>query len=82
MSNTIVFIHGAWLTKRSWENFTPYFEQQGYTCLTPEWPYRDASVEELRAQLERYASALGGGSSDLGLYFPLLSGWREWKSEE
>jgi pimeloyl-ACP methyl ester carboxylesterase len=48
MSNTIVFIHGAWLTKLSWENFIPYFEHKGYTCLTPEWPYRDASVEELR----------------------------------
>jgi len=48
MSNTIVFIHGAWLTKRSWEEFTPYFEQKGYTCVLPEWPYRDASVEELR----------------------------------
>lgn len=49
MSKTIVFIHGAWLTKLSWENFVPYFEQKGYTCVTPEWPYRDASVEELRA---------------------------------
>jgi len=48
MSNTIVFIHGAWLTARSWENFIPYFEQKGYTCIVPEWPYRDKSVEELR----------------------------------
>jgi pimeloyl-ACP methyl ester carboxylesterase len=48
MSNTIVFIHGAWLTKLSWENFIPYFEQKGYTCVVPEWPYRDKSVEELR----------------------------------
>ncbi len=48
MSNTIVFIHGAWLTRLSWENFKPYFEQQGYTCVAPEWPYRDKSVEELR----------------------------------
>src|SRR6266487_4981982 len=48
MSNTIVFVHGAWLTKLSWENFIPYFEQKGYTCVAPEWPYRDKSVEELR----------------------------------
>jgi len=48
MSKTIVFIHGAWLTKLSWENFIPYFEQKGYTCIVPEWPYRGKSVEELR----------------------------------
>ena len=46
--DTVVFIHGAWLTKLSWENFVPYFEKKGYTCLTPEWPYRDASVEKLQ----------------------------------
>ena len=59
MSNSIVFVHGAWLTKRSWENFTPYFEQQGYTCLTPEWPYRDASVEELRAHTPPELAEIG-----------------------
>ena len=59
MSNTIVFIHGAWLSKRSWENFTPYFEQQGYTCLTPGWPYRDASVEELRAHTPPELAEIG-----------------------
>lgn len=49
MSATIVFVHGAWLNSRSWENFITYFEGQGYTCLAPEWPYRDKPVEELRA---------------------------------
>ena len=48
MAKTIVFVHGAWLTSQSWENFTSYFEQKGYTCLAPEWPYRDKPVEELR----------------------------------
>jgi len=38
--------------------------------------------ERLRyaAQLEQYAQALGG-DVQLGLYFPLLNGWREWTSE-
>ena len=49
MSNTIVFIHGAWLTSQSWENLVGYFERKGYTCLAPEWPYRDKSAAELRA---------------------------------
>ncbi|MGZ8994863.1 MAG: PD-(D/E)XK nuclease family protein, partial [Burkholderiaceae bacterium] len=36
--------------------------------------------ERLRyaGQLELYAQALGG-SAQLGLYFPLLNGWRSWK---
>ncbi len=33
-----------------------------------------------RAQLERYARALGAhGPAALGLYFPLVPGWREWR---
>ena len=35
--------------------------------------------ERYAAQLERYARALGAGeNARLGLYFPLVSGWREW----
>jgi pimeloyl-ACP methyl ester carboxylesterase len=49
MNKTIVFVHGAWLTSLSWESFKGYFEQKGYTCVAPEWPYRDRSVPELRA---------------------------------
>jgi hypothetical protein len=33
MSNTIIFIHGAWMTPRCWKPFIGFFEQQGYTCL-------------------------------------------------
>jgi ATP-dependent helicase/nuclease subunit A len=36
----------------------------------------DREQTRYRAQLERYAAALGGGQP--GLYFPLLCGWREW----
>jgi len=38
--------------------------------------------ERLRyeAQLARYAAALGEPRTKLGLYFPLLAGWREWES--
>jgi pimeloyl-ACP methyl ester carboxylesterase len=61
VNNTIVFIHGAWLTKRSWEEFTPYFEQKGYTCVLPEWPYRDASVEELHDNTPPELAEIGVG---------------------
>ena len=40
--------------------------------------YLDREQVRYRAQLERYAAALGGGRP--GLYFPLLAGWREWSS--
>jgi ATP-dependent exoDNAse (exonuclease V) beta subunit len=40
--------------------------------------FLDQQRERYRAQLERYARALAAGEVTLGLYFPLLSGWREW----
>jgi len=39
----------------------------------------DREQTRYRAQLERYAAALGGGQP--GLYFPLLCGWREWQTD-
>ena len=41
--------------------------------------FLDQERERYRAQLERYAVALAVDEPELGLYFPLLSGWREWK---
>ena len=41
--------------------------------------FLDQERERYRAQLERYAQALAQGEAAmLGLYFPLLAGWREW----
>ena len=41
--------------------------------------FLDQERERYRAQLERYAKALAQGDATmLGLYFPLLAGWREW----
>ena len=42
--------------------------------------FLDQERERYRQQLEHYALAFGAGESNLGLYFPLLSGWREWES--
>jgi ATP-dependent helicase/nuclease subunit A len=42
--------------------------------------FLDGERERYRAQLEAYARALASGEAMLGLYFPLLSGWREWSS--
>jgi ATP-dependent exoDNAse (exonuclease V) beta subunit len=43
--------------------------------------FLDQEQERYRAQLARYAQALGQGErAMLGLYFPLLAGWREWNA--
>jgi len=40
-SNTIVLIHGLWLTPRSWELFQGLYEERG-------WRVIDASLDQLR----------------------------------
>jgi hypothetical protein len=43
--------------------------------------FLDREQERYRAQLERYAALmrrLGPEPVRLGLYFPLLAGWRDW----
>ena len=42
--------------------------------------FLDRERVRYEAQLARYAAALGEPHTRLGLYFPLLAGWREWKS--
>ena len=46
----LLFIHGAWLSTRSWERFAPYFEKRGFAVSAPEWPRKEGDVEELRAE--------------------------------
>ena len=43
--------------------------------------FLDHEVERYRPQLQRYARMIGAVAADpvkVGLYFPLLGGWREW----
>lgn len=49
MSQTIVFLHGAWVTPSSWASFIGDFEARGYSCIAPAWPGKDRSVEAIRA---------------------------------
>lgn len=46
--DTIVLIHGLWMTPRSWEHWVPYYESKGYRVLTPAYPGFDIEVEALR----------------------------------
>jgi pimeloyl-ACP methyl ester carboxylesterase len=47
-----MFIHGAWLSARSWENYVDYFGKRGFEVATPEWPRKHGDVEELREATE------------------------------
>jgi pimeloyl-ACP methyl ester carboxylesterase len=44
----LMLIHGAWLSSRSWENFSRYFRDRGFAVSAPEWPRKKGDVEELR----------------------------------
>ena len=44
---TVVFIHGLWMTPRSWEHWAARYESRGHTVIAPAWPGMEAEVEEL-----------------------------------
>jgi len=48
-ADTIVLIHGLWMTPRSWEHWVPYYQSKGYNVLTPTYPGFEVEVEALRA---------------------------------
>jgi pimeloyl-ACP methyl ester carboxylesterase len=54
--NTIVLIHGLWMTPRSWEQWIPYYESRGYRVLAPGYPGFEVEVEALRADPSPIAS--------------------------
>jgi pimeloyl-ACP methyl ester carboxylesterase len=50
--DTVVLIHGLWVTPRSWEEWKAYYEAKGLTVLTPAYPGFDIEVEALRENPE------------------------------
>ncbi|MET8681432.1 alpha/beta fold hydrolase [Streptomyces sp. NPDC004647] len=47
--DTIVLIHGFWVTPRSWEHWIAHYEKRGYRVLAPAYPGLEAEVESLNA---------------------------------
>ena len=37
-SNTVVLIHGLWMTPLAWEHWVERYEARGFTVLTPGYP--------------------------------------------
>src|SRR3954447_1684922 len=48
-SETIVLIHGLWMTPRSWEKWVERFERAGHEAIAPSWPGLQPDVEAIRA---------------------------------
>lgn len=48
MSQTMVLIHGLWMTPLSREKWIERYEQAGYSVLAPSWPGLEGGVESLR----------------------------------
>jgi pimeloyl-ACP methyl ester carboxylesterase len=46
--DTIVLVHGLWMTPRSWEHWKSYYEQKGFRVLAPAYPGFEIEVEQLR----------------------------------
>jgi pimeloyl-ACP methyl ester carboxylesterase len=45
--DTIVLIHGLWMTPRSWEKWIEHYEERGYRVLAPAYPGLEVEVEAL-----------------------------------
>ena len=46
--DTVVLIHGLWMTSRSWERWAERYRGAGYDVVNESWPGMDAEVEALR----------------------------------
>jgi pimeloyl-ACP methyl ester carboxylesterase len=47
--DTIVLIHGFWVTPRSWEHWIEHYEAKGYAVVAPGYPGFEVEVEALNA---------------------------------
>ncbi len=47
--DTIVLVHGFWVTPRSWEDWIAHYESRGFTVVAPAYPGLEVEVEALNA---------------------------------
>jgi hypothetical protein len=57
--DTIVLIHGLWMSPLSWENWTERYSPRGYRVLAPSWPGMGVSIEQLRARTRARSTTSG-----------------------
>ncbi len=59
MADTVVLVHGAWLTPSMWDRFRQRYEAAGMTVIAPAWPYMDRPVDQLRTRPDPRLARLG-----------------------
>jgi pimeloyl-ACP methyl ester carboxylesterase len=62
--DTVVLVHGLWMTPRSWEEWVAHFEAKGLRVLTPGYPGFEIEVEALRENLDVISSQTVPGIID------------------
>ena len=50
-SKTIVFIHGLFMNPTSWDNWILFFENKGYKCFAPAYPFHEGNPASLRTHI-------------------------------
>lgn len=63
-ADTIVLIHGLWVTARSWENWVEHYRKAGYNVVAPAYPGLDIAIEDLRQDPEPIADLTIEGVAD------------------
>src|SRR5438067_6125792 len=53
--DTIVLIHGLWLTPLSWEHWVDRYNKRGYKVIAPTWPGMEGGIEDLRRNPDKVA---------------------------
>jgi pimeloyl-ACP methyl ester carboxylesterase len=47
--DTVVLIHGLWMTALSWEQWVERYESDGFTVIARSWPGMEGDIEALRS---------------------------------
>jgi alpha-beta hydrolase superfamily lysophospholipase len=47
--NTIVLIHGLWMTALSWERWVKHYTDKGYRVIARSWPGMEGDIDQLRS---------------------------------
>ena len=62
--DTIVLIHGLWMTPRAWERWIPRYEERGFRVLAPAYPGLEIGVDSLRADPSPIEALTVAGCAD------------------
>jgi len=53
--DSVVFIHGLWMTPLSWENWVEHYTDKGYKVVNRSWPGVEGDIEQLRRDPSKIA---------------------------